>query len=125
MVVCNVCRVDDLFYSGCDDYYLVCENDNATIHSNVSDNGYVFRVFVVFRDDGDFDIDDFGVLLLLLLRGLGGGVTITTGKGVVSFFNKRMSIRLALLVQPLSLLNFLKYLSASMTALSKSSDLAV
>ena len=79
------------------------------------DNDYVLRdVRDDFCDDGDDDVDFFDVRLLLLLRGLGGGVTTTIERGVVSFLIIAISLSLASLVQPLARMNDLKYFSASL-----------
>ena len=88
--------------------------DNGRDHCYVYDNDYVLRdVRDDFCDDDD-DVDFFDVRLLLLLRGLGGGVTTTIGRGVVSFLIIAISLSLASLVQPLARMNDLKYFSASL-----------
>lgn len=78
------------------------------------DNDYVLRDVRDDFCDGDDDVDFFDVRLLLLLRGLGGGVTTTIERGVVSFLIIAISLSLASLVQPLARMNDLKYFSASL-----------
>jgi len=101
-----------IFCDGCDHCHVdVCDNVSHTLRDG-DGSGYVLFRADVFRD-GVFRA--FGVLRRDLL---GLSLTLTMSIGVLSLCNLLINVSVVFLVHPLSLVSFLKYLSASLTATS-------
>ncbi len=102
------------------DYIHVHEYVHDNVHHLLMDgSGNDYDALSCFRDDGAFLFD------VLRRDLLGGGLILTMSIGVLSFCNLLIHVSVVFFVHPLSLVNLLKYFSASLTATSYVFDLGV